>query len=71
MVKMTKKVQNYQIDQNGQNDQFGQKIEKKLEKKNKSIEARDDARASKKNSKKLNFSFTENDYGREFKLLMK
>ena len=27
------------------NDQFGQKIEKKLEKKNKSIEARDDARA--------------------------
>ena len=36
---MTKKVQN------DQNDQFGQKIEKKLEKKNKSIEARDDARA--------------------------
>ena len=26
-------------------DQFGQKIEKKLENKNKSIEARDDARA--------------------------
>ena len=39
---MTKKVQNYQIDQNGQNDQ---KLRKSQRKKNKSIEARDDARA--------------------------
>ena len=49
MVKMTKKVQNYQIDQNGQNDQkwsiWSKNWEKVREKKSKSIEARDDARA--------------------------
>ena len=48
MVKMTKKVQNYQIDQNGQNDQkwsIWSKNWEKVREKNKSIEARDDARA--------------------------
>ena len=46
MVKMTKKVQNYQIDQNGQKWSIWSKNwEKVREKKNKSIEARDDARA--------------------------
>ena len=55
MVKMNKRIKIGQNEQKSsilikmvkiiKNDQFGQKIEKKLEKKNKSIEARDDARA--------------------------